>query len=277
MKLTGLRPMGRIFSLGSLLLLGLIYVNSASAEEDVVFPEKFMIRLASYSVKDADTDITVLSDNKIGTGFSYADDLGGDTRTTVPRLDMYYRFNDRHRVEFANFKFERDGRQLLQIDIDIEDQTYSVGETVVSDISYEFLKLGYAYSFYHSDAVELSLTAGLNITSYDFNYELADGSESSSSRASAPLPMFGLRMSYAINPRWSLHYLSETFFIEVNDSLKGAFLSYELDLQYKFSNNFVLGFGLTRFSIDLSADDDEWRGRIADSHRGVLLFASYYL
>jgi len=277
MNVTGLCPVGRFVSLSGLLLVSLFFVNPAGAEEDVLFPEKFMIRLASYSVEDADTDITVLSDNKIGSGFSYADDLGGDTRTNVPRLDMYYRFNDRHRIEFASFKYERDGRQLLAIDIDIEDQTYSIGETVVSDITYEMLKIGYAYSFYHSNAVELSFTAGLNITSYDFNYELADGSDADSSKVSAPMPMFGLRMSYAINPRWSLHYLAETFFIEVGDSLKGAFLSYELDLQYKFSNNLALGFGVSRFSMDLTADDDEWRGRIADSHRGVMLFASYYL
>ncbi|MDH3762656.1 MAG: DUF481 domain-containing protein [Gammaproteobacteria bacterium] len=267
----------RILYLGTLLLLSLFLVKPSAAAEDGHLLENFMIRLVSYSVENADTDMTVLSDDNIGTGFSYADDLGGDTRTIVPRLDMYYRFNDRHRIEFSNFKYERDGRQLLAIDIDIEDQTYSIGETVVSDITYELLKIGYAYSFYHSTEVELSFTAGLNITSYDFNFELADGSQADSSRVNAPMPMFGLRMSYAINPRWSVHYLAETFFIEVGDSLEGAFLAYELDLQYRFSNNFTLGFGVSRFSMDLDANDDDWNGKIADSHRGVLLFASYYI
>ncbi len=277
MNAADLGPVGQLVSLSGLLLLSLFFVKPAEAEEDVVSSPKFMIRLASYNVRDADTEITVLSDAGIGTGFSHADDLGGDTRATVPRLDMYYRFNDRHRIDFANFQFERHGRQRLQIDIDIEDQTYSVGETVVSDIRYELLKIGYAYSFYRSSAVELLFSAGFNVTSYDFEYELADGSEASSSSVSAPLPMFGLRMSYEINPRWSLHYLSETFFIELNDSLKGAFLSYELDMQYRLSSNFVLGFGFARHSIDLTANGDEWRGKIADSHFGVLLFASYYL
>lgn len=267
----------RILYLGTLLLLSLFLVKPSAAAEDGLLAENFMIRLASYSVENADTDMTVLSDDNIGTGFSYADDLGGDTRTIVPRLDMYYRFNDRHRIEFSNFKYERDGRQLLAIDIDIENQTYSIGETVVSDITYELLKIGYAYSFYHSTEVELSFTAGLNITSYDFNFELAGGSRADSSRVNAPMPMFGLRMSYAINPRWSVHYLAETFFIEVGDSLEGAFLAYELDLQYRFSNNFTLGFGFSRFSMDLDANDDDWNGKIADSHRGVLLFASYYI
>lgn len=260
------------------LLLNLALTSTAfAAREEGAFPDKFMFRLASYSVDEADTDIAVFSDDRIGAGFSFADDLGGDTRVTIPRIDIYYRYNQRHRIDFTNFKIERDGRQLLKVDIEVEDQTYAIGDTVVSDISYELLKIGYAYSFYHSDAVELSFTAGLNITSYEFNFELADSSQADSSKASAPLPMIGLRMSYAINPRWSIHYLTESFFIELGDELKGSFLTYELDLQYKIGKSFILGVSLTRLSIDLTANDDEWRGRISDSHRGLSLFVSYYL
>ena len=89
--------------------------------------------------------------------------------------------------------------------------------------------------------------------------------------------MFGFRMSYAINPQWSLHYISEAFYIELDDALKGSFTSSELDIQYRFANSFVLGAGITRFSTDLSADDSEWKGKIVDSHRGLLVYASYYL
>ena len=251
--------------------------NSAAAQENYAFPEKFTLRLASYSVEDADTDIAVRDENGIGTSVSFAKDLGGDTSTTIPRIDAFYRFNERHRVDMTNFKIERDGRRVLRIDIDWDDQNYTIGETVVTDISYELFKIGYGYSFYHSRDVELSLTAGLNITSYEFEYELADGSEADSSDVSAPLPMFGLRMSYAITPRWSIHYLAETFFIEIGDELEGAFLNYELDLQFKAHKNFMLGLGFTRLSIDLEADDVEWRGSINDSHRGYLFYLGYQI
>ena len=266
------------------LLTGLMFLQSLAGDiahaariaDNVAFPERFMIRLASYSVQDADTDMAVFSSLGIGTGFSFADDLGGDDSVTIPRIDGHYRFNSRHRIEFSSFRIERDGRNLLAIELDIGDQTYSVGETVISDIDYELFKVGYAYSFYHSSSVELSVSAGLNVTTYEFDYQLDDGSSADSSEASGPLPMFGLRMSYAINPRWSVHYLSEAFFINIGDDLEGSFQNFELNAEYRFQNNLVLGAGITRFSTNLDARDSDWNGRLADSHRGLLIYGSYH-
>lgn len=250
--------------------------SAASAAARPAFAEKFVVRLSSYEIRDADTDLTVLSSNQIGTGFSFVDDLGGDDRVTVPRLDGYFRFKDVHRIEFSKLRIERDGRNLLTINLDIGDQTYTVGDTVVSKISYEVLKLGYAYSFYHSPEVELALTTGINMTVYEFEYELVDGSSTDTSKASGPLPMFGVRMSYAINQHWSLHYLSEVLFVDTSDA-EGSFINYELDLRYRFNKRFMLGAGLTRFSFDITSEDREWRGRIADTHRGILISVGYYL
>ena len=153
---------------------------------------------------------------------------------------------------------------------------YSVNETVISEIKYSLFKLGYAYSFYHSPSVELSLTAGLNITEYDFKYSLDDGSRASSNGASAPLPMFGLSMGYAINSNWSVHYVSEAFIIDIDDKFKGTLLSYELDLEYKFDNKLAIGAGLVRSSTDLQVKASDWRGGIVDSYRGILIYGAYY-
>ena len=277
MIVNGWRISRRLLFLAAVLLLLELPGNPAFAADASAFPEKFMLRLSSYNVEEADTDIAVFTDTTIGTGVSFADDLGGDTRVTIPRIDLRYRFNQRHRIDFTHLRIERDGRELLQIDISFEGQSYSIGETVVSDISYELFKLGYAYSFYHSPVVELGFTAGLNLTSYDFDAELADGTSSSSSEVTAPLPMFGLSMSYAITPKLSIHYLSETFFIELGDELKGAFLNHELNLRYKLGKSFLLGAGITRLSVDMSANDEDWRGRISDSHRGLSFFVGYFL
>ncbi len=258
------------------IVITLLIPSAGSAAAQPAFTEKFVIRLSSYEIRDADTDLTVLSSDQIGTGFNFVDDLGGDDRVTVPRLDGYFRFKDVHRIEFSKLRIERDGRNLLTIDLDVGDQTYTVGDTVVSNISYEVLKLGYAYSFYHSPQVELALTAGISMTDYEFEYELVDGSSADTSKASGPLPMFGVRMSYAINRHWSLHYLSEVLFVDTSDA-KGSFTNYELDIRYRFNERFMLGAGLTRFSFDITSEDPDWRGRIADTHQGILISTGYYL
>jgi len=39
----------------------------------------------------------------------------------------------------------------------------------------------------------------------------------------------------------------------------------------------MVGVGLARISNDLDAKDDDWKGGISDSHRGILLFSSSYI
>ncbi len=279
MRCIGVRSLCQVIAVVVVaLLLNLLAMGNVAAETVArpAFSETFVLRLSSYHISDADTDLTVLSSDNIGTGFNFVDDLGGDDSVTVPRLDGYFRLNDVHRIEFSSFRIERDGKNRLSIDIDIGDETYTVGETVVSSIVYELFKIGYAYSFYRSEQVELAVTAGLNMTEYEFDYELVDGSSDDTSDASGPLPMFGIRVAYAVTSNWSLHYLSEVLFIET-DEAEGSFQTYELDIRYRLNERFMLGAGVLRSSIDVTAEDPDWNGRIADTYEGYLLSGIFYL
>ena len=138
------------------------------------------------------------------------------------------------------------------------------------------MQLAYNYSFYHSSKVELSVSAGLNITSYDLKFEKADGTSAESADVTAPLPMFGLRMGYAITPKWYVHYVTESFFIDIEDKFKGAILNYELNTEYKLFDNFAIGAGLARLGISADIDDDNWRGSVSDTYSGFTLFGTLY-
>ena len=184
-------------------------VNSAEEETPAVaFPDKYMIRLGAYIVDGSDTQFSVSSPLGLGTVIDYSRDLGGESGDTIPRIDAYYRFNPRHRIDFTSFSVDRKGTRTLAIDITIEDENYVVGDTVTSDIKYTLYKLGYGYSFYHSPKVELTFTAGLNFTSYDLKFSNIAGDKAESAGFTAPLPMFGLRMGYAITPKWAVYYVA---------------------------------------------------------------------
>ena len=264
--------------LATTLMAGLPTGNLLAAEAtgNHAFPEKIMIRLSSYGVNQASTDILVLSSAGVGTIFSFDEELGGEDSATIPRIDGYYRFNERHRIDFSNFGIDRDGIKTLSGILTIGDETFIVNETIVSEIKYSLFKLGYAYSFYHSPIVELSLTAGLNVTDYDFNFSQDDGSNASANGASAPLPMFGLSMGYAINSNWSIHYISEQFVIELGDEFRGTLLNNELNFEYKFDNKIAIGGGFVRSSTDLEVNDSDWSGSLVDTYRGIVLYAAYY-
>ncbi len=263
-----------------IITLGMATGSAIAAEDEapgVAFPDKYMIRLGTYIVDGSDTKFSV-SSNKIGLGtvIDYQRDLGGESRDTIPRIDAYYRFNDRHRIDFTSFSIDRKGSRTLAIDITIDDQHYFKEETINSDIKYALYKLGYGYSFYHSPKVELTFTAGLNITSYDLSFSDTTGGKAEAAGFTAPLPMFGLRMGYAITPKWSVQFVNEAFFIEIEDSLKGSLVGYELNTEYRLFKHFSIGAGLARFSTDVEVNDDDWKGQVSDSYRGYTLFGTLY-
>jgi hypothetical protein len=260
--------------------LGMVTGDAVAAEDEAAvyaFPDRYMLRLGAYIIDGSDTQFSV-SSNKLGLGtvIDYQRDLGGENRDTIPRIDAYYRFNERHRIDFTSFSIDRKGSRTLAIDITIGDEDYSVSETVNSEIKYALYKLAYAYSFYHSPKVELSITAGLNITSYDLSFSNSAGDKAEAAGFTAPLPMFGLRMGYAITPKWSVHYVSEAFFIEFEDSFKGSLISYELNTEYRLFKNFAIGAGLARFGTNVEVNDDNWKGQVSDSYRGYTFFGTFY-
>lgn len=240
------------------------------------FPDRWMIRLGAYVIDGADTQISVNSDVGLGTSIDYERDLGGDDSDTIPRIDAYYRFNERHRIDFTAFNVTRKGERTLALDLTIGDENFSASETIRSEIDYTLYKLGYNYSFYHSPKVELSISAGLNITDYELSFADSSGARVEKADVSVPLPMFGLRMGYAITPKWSVRYISEAFFIEIDDAISGALLNYELSTEYKLFRNFALGIGLARFGADVDVTDDNWNGSISDSYRGYNVFGTLY-
>jgi hypothetical protein len=251
-----------------------------AAETDaiaVAFPDKYMIRLGAYVIDDSDTQFSISSDVLgLGTVIDFQRDFGGESSNTIPRIDAYYRFNERHRIDFTSFSIDRIGTRTLAIDppIIIGDEDFS-GGTINSDISYTLYKVGYAYSFYHSPKVELSLSAGLNITTYDLKFN--DGTNKvESADVTAPLPMFGLRMGYAITPKWSVGYVSEAFFIDIEDTFSGSLVSYEVSTEYKLLKHFAIGAGLARLNTNVEVDDDNWIGSVSDSYRGYRIFGTFY-
>jgi len=254
-------------------------INNAIADDEApvfAFPDRWMVRLGAYIVDGSNTQFSVNSALGVGAAVDYQKDLGGEDGDTIPRIDAYFRFNERHRIDFTAFSIDRKGERTLAIDITIGDETFSASETLQSDIKYRLYRLGYGYSFYHSPTVELTLTAGLNITSYDLGFATADGAVAESAGVTVPLPVVGLRMGYAITPKWNVRYVSEAFFIEFDDSFRGALLNFELNTEYKIFKHFALGIGLARIGISAEVDDDDWRGKVTDSYRGFNVFGTFY-
>lgn len=251
--------------------------ENAESLPDESYPDKFKILLGSYLIQDTNTEISINSTTgNIGTVIDMERDLGTDDRLSVPRIDGYYRFNDKHRLNFGWFNIKRKGTTTTSIDITIGDETFVSNSVVESKLDTDFLKLAYAYSFYKSPKVELSLIAGLNLMDYSVVVDNKTTGVVETADVTAPLPVFGLSMSYAISPRWLVLYKFETFYIELDNEIRGSLLDAELGIEYRVLKNMGIGLGFNRFALDVKVDSPSYSGGVTDLHRGFNLYVSAY-
>ena len=249
--------------------------TESSADES--YPDKFKILLGAYIVDDTNTEVAINSPiGNIGTTINMQRDLGADDKLSVPRLDGYYRFNDKHRLDFSWFNVAREGTKTTTFEIKVGDETFAVNDVVVSKVDTTFLKLAYGYSFYKSPKVELSFIAGLNMLDYSVVVDNQTTGRVEAADVTAPLPVFGLSMAYAISPRWLVHYKVETFYIELDNEIRGSLLNTELGVEYRLFKNMGLGLGLSRFALDAKVNTSSYSGSLADLYRGANFYVSAY-
>jgi len=264
-------------------LFVMLFVNTSFAAEEGSpadkYPDRMMFRLGFYNISDTNTDIRVNATGAggLGTVINFEKDLGGEGSENAPRIDAYYRFNDKHRIDFEWFEVNRAGSRILDIDFTYEGVDYNVGGTVDSTLDSRTLKVAYGYSFYHTKEVELSFSAGLHFMNYEVSLSDTTNNKRNENGVTAPLPVLGMSINYNISDRWLFRYKTQTFYLELGDVIQGSLLDVELDLEYRFTKHFSAGLGITRLSVDAEIEDDDYKGSITDLYRGYLFYVAAYL
>lgn len=239
--------------------------------------EKFKIQIGAYSILDTSTKASINSSiGNIGTGIDMERDLGIDDNNIIPRIDMYYRFNDKHRIDFSWFNVDRSGTRTIGLEFKVGDQTFAANSVIETSIETSFYKLAYVYSFYRNEKVELAISAGLNIVEYDIELNDKTNNKFSAADVTAPLPVFGLRMDYAITPRWLVHYRLETFFIDIKDKFSGSLIDSAIGTEYRLFKNVGLGLELSSFIFDADVTSTKYTGGLTDSYNGINLYVAAY-
>ncbi len=210
------------------------------------------------------------------------DQLGMKTDTNVFRIDGYYRFTDKHSIDFSFFSVKSNGGKFIDKDIEWNDQKISAGASIDSYFDMDVYKVNYGYSFYHSEEVELALTAGLHITSIGIGLQASgtiDGvvaqSTSSSASATIPLPVFGFKGEYTIiDKTLFVNYRTEYFFLEY-DTFRGNLHSSAINLEYRFLENVGVGVGYNNNTIYLQMDDGDKKFEVQNTLAGAMLYLTY--
>jgi hypothetical protein len=219
----------------------------------------------------------------VGIEIDVEEALGFDTKTSVFRVDSFWRFsrNRRHRADFSWFALRRDGTKTLGRDIEIGDTTFPLGSTVKSSLDIDIFKGGYSYSFLQDDRIDMAAGLGLFVMPISFEISASgvfEGQESES--ITAPLPVLGLRADLAITPKVFLKSSFEILYLEIA-TFKGSILDVKISLEYNPFKYVGFGIGFESFRAGVEADKEDYpevdfRGKIEFEYSGIQLFGKFH-
>jgi len=259
-----------------------VAINHAHAEDAV--SDKIRIALGGYALPGFESSIS-LTDTGLGAGISISpeDTLGVNTEQTVLRLDGRYRFTKKHALTFSWYRIKSDGNKTLTEEIDWVDEngdpiTIPIGASVNTTLDYNIFKLGYLWSFHHTDKVELAAGAGLHITrvaiglSADTTFTGVDATDVSTS---IPLPVLSFALTYKVTPKFSWYIKSEIFTLAFDD-WKGNYTDGILGMEYRAFKHVGLGIGFGTNALKLSEETSDYKFSYDNRIAGALLYAAAY-
>lgn len=262
---------------GSFLLAATLALPTVVWAEEEPLLNRFRIDFGEFFVTRASTTAELAAQAGLitaGTRIDFDDDLGVSDSESVGRIDGYYRFTRRSRIDFSYFKVDRSGTAVTPFDIDFGDIFIPAGTPVTSFFDEEVLRVAYGFSFYNVPKVELGLSAGLHISKVGLGIQAP--TEADQAEATAPLPVVGVYLRYNLSPRWRLISRSEIFYIEIDD-FKGALTDTRFSVEHQTFKNAGFGFGFNRIALSIEADDGEFRGEFDNTLSGfqVYVFATF--
>jgi len=248
----------------------------AWAEEDQL-PDRFMLRLSGYQIRDADTIVRLEANNQTGGAFiDFNETLGGESSATVFRLDGLYRFNERHGIGFGWYALKFTGSKVLDKEIDWAGRIYPANTKVDSEIKFGIYKVDYQYSMFHNDKAELGASFGFNIMKISTSVVAQGINQSGSKSVSAPLPVWGLFADYKFTPWFSAFYSYQFFFVNFQDKNKGAIQDFLLGLEYRLFRNIALGAAYNRFGMQLESKGEMATLNFDTNWNGGMLYGAVY-
>jgi hypothetical protein len=273
----------RYFITGLFLLLftlvstGLILPGSAKAEEGYgPGQDKWKFELGGY-FPSIDTSLEV-SGVDTGDDIDLEGSLGFSDDDTIWRLDGYWRFFKKHRLEFGYYGFNRDGSVTLTEDLEIGDEIFGAGSQVSSELDLGFYTIDYMYSFYQGEKWEISGGLGAYWIDLEFSaagYVIVNNQpvldDYVSTDFNGPLPFIGLAFEYYITPKWLAIVKGGYFGLSVGD-IDGTLANLGVKLEYQFTQRFGLGLGYDGFRIDVDIDDGTLHSNIEYKYHGVQLY-----
>ena len=230
------------------------------------------VRAGAY-ITDFDSELRINNSLDIdGSDTDLEDELDMDDGLEDFRVDVKWRINARHAIDFAYYDISRDGRRVIDRQLDIGDETYLIGTDLDSVLDFEVYKLAYAYSFTQSEQSEMSLALGIHAIELGFRTTgtlLNVPVDRHTSSLTVPLPVIGVQYTRSLGGPFSLSFEVDLFALEYDD-YKGALWDANLTFDLAFSDNVGVYVGYNFVDLSVESDDEDLLGELDYRYGAVM-------
>ncbi len=210
-----------------------------------------------------------------GTEIDLEDDVGLDKSLNTFRFDADWRFLPRHRASFSVYRYSRDAARTINREIKFGDKTFLIDWTVASEFDMNVYKASYAYSVIHNAKFDLGLSAGLHVLDFKSSISATGLGVSESAKLLAPLPVLGVRGTWAVTPSVFLKANVDVFAISIDDT-RGTFTDALVALEYDAFEHFGVGIGYNRVYMNIKADGDKFKGEVGAGYGAVMVYGKLF-
>lgn len=260
-------------------LLGLSASPLAASGAPNLLADPFQLSLGTFIL---DFDPTLRLDGAAGTGtpVDWRRTFGGGDLTRF-RIDGSWRFHDRHKLRAGWFNYSRTRLAVIDQEISWGDEVFLVDSEVQSEFDFDVYQLGYEYAFRRRESYELAASIGVHVTDLSASLSARGSIEggvpgeasAETGSATAPLPVIGLGVLWALpNDLW-LNALAQYFYLSVGD-YEGRIQDYRLALTWQPQKWLGVGIGYDYFSLNVDADRPRFTGKLEWTYSGPMLFYS---
>ena len=259
------------------LLLG----SPAALADDAadVLNDPFHLELSTF-IMNSDIDVRLDGEFDQGTEVDW-DRTFGDEDSTRFRFDGYWRFADRHKLRFLWFNYARSDKETSEQRIDWGGEVIPVDTEVKAESSFDVYELAYEYAFVRGDDFEVAANIGLHYT--DISLTLAAKASTSGgsldedvkeeATLAAPLPVIGLRGTWALPYNFSIDASAQYFAVSI-DEYDGSLQDYRIGVTWQPRKWLGVGLGYDRFSVDVDVEKDSFTGALDWTYSGPMLYYS---
>ena len=252
--------------------------------------ERFKIRIGGFLIDSFDTTARFDSTQyPIGTLIDLEENFNVESSQTVLRIDGFYRFNNKHRIDWTYYQSRRSGTSTATQEYVIGDPDDPEGGFIIpkdariqTQWNYDLLKVGYAWSFLHKRRYEMFIGAGLNIRnmdidiSYQATISTFSNNDSFSGDGIIPLPTAVIGGRWNLSEKWQSIFRYELFLLEVGD-YKGNQQDFQLLFEHSTFKHVGFGLGINTVDINMRAQDEQIRGEFDSRILGLLGYVKFYL